>query len=89
MGPRELPRGDASQRLTQAVQSALQWGRGNYPAETREEVDGRADAIALQWGRGNYPAENGGNGADREPISGLQWGRGNYPAEIRISDRLG
>ena len=36
----------------------LQWGRRNYPAETRGALAGSAiEPQRLQWGRRNYPAE--------------------------------
>ena len=56
----------------------LQWGRRNYPAETRgTNATPPVRYSALQWGRRNYPAET----SQADGRMALQWGRRNYPAE--------
>ena len=59
MGPPELPGGNLLKNGRVGLcYDGLQWGRRNYPAETRRRYSSsRARGCALQWGRRNYPAE--------------------------------
>ena len=59
MGPPELPGGNTFYLMRPCPWwMRLQWGRRNYPAETRLPV-GLIERLDrwLQWGRRNYPAE--------------------------------
>ena len=58
MGPPELPGGNETLDVTEPPQVLpLQWGRRNYPAETKDKSPKDILRDMLQWGRRNYPAE--------------------------------
>ena len=85
MGPPELPGGNEPPLQVIARALELQWGRRNYPAETRYADPVCLRATAASMGPPELP---GGNlqfsRATPVPTIALQWGRRNYPAETNV-----
>ena len=86
MGPPELPGGNDYNNLTEFEQKfMLQWGRRNYPAETRRRLPRRKPGPKrFNGAAGITRRKQVSSSPSSTARSSLQWGRRNYPAETNV-----